>query len=516
MSNRKKLFLLDGMALVYRAYFAFSQNPRITSYGLNTSAVFGYTNTLLDVLKKEKPTHIGVSFDTAAPTARHDEYEHYKAHRQEQPEDITAALPFIMRVTEALHIPILTLDGYEADDIIGTLAKKAEQQNFDVYMMTPDKDFGQLVSEHIFIYKPARMGNDFEIMGVPEVLKKWEIQRVDQVIDILGMWGDAVDNIPGIPGIGEKTAKALVQKYGSMEGLYENLHELKGKQKENVENNREQAFLSKRLATIDIHVPIELEEDKLILDPPDREACEKLFAELEFRTLTKRLFGTDAEVSAAHTTNSGNSSPSFDLFNQAPETQEKQDPTEDFPASPQHTIASLPHNYKLCDTTESQENLLNLLMQHTEVCFDTETTDLDELNAELVGFSFAVEPHRAYYVPIPESRSEAQAIADRFRPFFESEHILKIGQNIKYDLHILKNYGITLKGKWFDTMLAHYLIDADQRHGMDFLSAHYLNYQPVSIETLIGKKGKNQLSMRNVELEKIKEYAAEDADITLQ
>jgi len=516
MSNRKKLFLLDGMALVYRAYFAFSQNPRITSYGLNTSAVFGYTNTLLDVLKKEKPTHIGVSFDTAAPTARHDEYEHYKAHRQEQPEDITAALPFIMRVTEALHIPILTLDGYEADDIIGTLAKKAEQQNFDVYMMTPDKDFGQLVSEHIFIYKPARMGNDFEIMGVPEVLKKWEIQRVDQVIDILGMWGDAVDNIPGIPGIGEKTAKALVQKYGSMEGLYENLHELKGKQKENVENNREQAFLSKRLATIDIHVPIELEEDKLILDPPDREACEKLFAELEFRTLTKRLFGTDAEVSAAHTTNSGKSSPSFDLFNQAPEMQENLDPTEDLPASPQHTIASLPHNYKLCDTTESQENLLNLLMQHTEVCFDTETTDLDELNAELVGFSFAVEPHRAYYVPIPESRSEAQAIADRFRPFFESEHILKIGQNIKYDLHILKNYGITLKGKWFDTMLAHYLIDADQRHGMDFLSAHYLNYQPVSIETLIGKKGKNQLSMRNVELEKIKEYAAEDADITLQ
>lgn len=516
MSNRKKLFLLDGMALVYRAYFAFSQNPRITSYGLNTSAVFGYTNTLLDVLKKEKPTHIGVSFDTAAPTARHEEYEHYKAHRQEQPEDITTALPFIMRVTEALRIPILTLDGYEADDIIGTLAKKAEQQNFDVYMMTPDKDFGQLVSEHIFIYKPARMGNDYEILGVPEVLKKWEVQRVDQVIDILGMWGDAVDNIPGIPGIGEKTAKTLVQKYGSMEGLYEHLHELKGKQKENVESHREQAFLSKRLATIDINVPIALEEDKLILDPPDREACEKLFAELEFRTLAKRLFGSETEESSTHTNNSGKTSHSFDLFNQAPKTQETQGQKDNLPASPQHNISTVLHKYQLCDTTETQENLLNLLMQHTEVCFDTETTDLNELNAELVGFSFSYEPHKAYYVPVPAHHDEALEVVNRFKPFFENEHVTKIGQNIKYDLHVLKNYGIALNGKWFDTMLAHYLIDADQRHGMDFLSAHYLNYQPVSIEMLIGKKGKNQLNMRTVEIEKIKEYAAEDADITLQ
>jgi DNA polymerase-1 len=515
MSDRKKLFLLDGMALVYRAYFAFSQNPRITSYGLNTSAVFGYTNTLLDVLKKEKPTHIGVSFDTAAPTARHEEYEHYKAHRQEQPEDITSALPYIMRVTEALRIPILTLDGYEADDIIGTLAKKAEKQGFDVYMMTPDKDFGQLVSEHIFIYKPARMGNDYEILGVPEILKKWEVQRVDQVIDILGMWGDAVDNIPGIPGIGEKTAKTLVQKYGSMEGLYEHLHELKGKQKENVENHREQAFLSKRLATIDTNVPIELEEDKLIVEPPDREACEKLFAELEFRTLAKRLFGAEIEPSNIQASIAGSASGAFDLFNQGAPAETKTE-TEETPATPHQNISNTPHEYVLCETIEQQESLLQLLLQQAEVCFDTETTDLEELNAELVGMSFSFEPHKGYYVPVPADRNEAQAVANRFRIFFENEQIVKIGQNIKYDLHILKNYDIALKGKCFDTMLAHYLIDADQRHGMDFLASHYLKYEPVSIETLIGKKGKNQLNMRHVELEKIKEYAAEDADITLQ
>lgn len=515
MSDRKKLFLLDGMALVYRAYFAFSQNPRITSYGLNTSAVFGYTNTLLDVLKKEKPTHIGVSFDTAAPTARHEEYELYKAHRQEQPEDITKSLPFIMRVTEALRIPILTLDGFEADDIIGTLAKKAEKENFDVYMMTPDKDFAQLVSDHIFIYKPARMGNDYEILGVTEVLKKWDIQRVDQVIDILGMWGDAVDNIPGIPGIGEKTAKTLVQKYGSMEGLYEHLHELKGKQKENVENNREQAFLSKRLATIDLNVPIELEENKLILDPPDKEACEKLFAELEFRTLAKRLFGNEAESSVIQSSIAG-STGTFDLFNQGPSVVANDAFEVALQTTPLNSIQNTAHAYQLIETTEAQTELLQTLLQQTEVCFDTETTSLDELSAEVVGLSFAIKPHEAYYVPMPAEKDRAMEVMERFRPFFESEHVIKIGQNIKYDLHILKNYGISLKGKGFDTMLAHYIIDADMRHGMDFLSANYLQYEPVSIETLIGKKGKNQLSMRNVDLEKIKEYAAEDADITLQ
>lgn len=518
MSDRKKLFLLDGMALVYRAYFAFSQNPRITSYGLNTSAVFGYTNTLLDVLKKEKPTHIGVSFDTAAPTARHEEYEHYKAHRQEQPEDITAALPYIMRVTEALQIPILTMDGYEADDIIGTLAKKAEQQGFDVYMMTPDKDFAQLVSDHIFIYKPARMGNDYEVLGVPEVLKKWDINHVHQVIDILGMWGDAVDNIPGIPGIGEKTAKALVQKYGSMEGLYEHVHELKGKQKENVENNREQAFLSKRLATIDINVPIELDEQKLVVDPPDREACEKLFAELEFRILAKRLFGTELEPANNQSGSSQSSAPAFDLFNQgAAHTPNTSETTEqDEPAPIYNTIENISHTYEVVDTPEKIKQLVELLLSQTEVCFDTETTDLDEMSAELVGVAFSFEPNKGYYIPFAPQREQAIATLELLKPFFESEHILKIGQNIKYDLHVLKNYSMPLKGKWFDTMLAHYLIDADQRHNMDFLATQYLHYQPVSIESLIGKKGKNQLSMRTVELEKIKEYAVEDADITLQ
>ena len=524
MTERKKLFLLDGMALVYRAYFAFSQNPRITSYGFNTSAIFGYANTVLDIIKKEKPTHIGVSFDTAEPTARHIEYEAYKAHREEMPEDISKALPFIMRLTEAFKIPLLIKPGFEADDIIGTLAKKAEQQGFDVYMMTPDKDFGQLVSEHIFIYKPARLGNDYEIMGIPEVLKRWEITDVKQVIDILGMWGDAVDGIPGIPGIGEKTAKLLVQKYGSMEGLYEHTHELKGKQKEKVEAHKEQAFLSKRLATIDLNVPIELEEDKLVFETPDKEACEALFTELEFKTMSKRLFGSADEPSAIRTATASKPAAAggFDLFNQgtsdtsAIEKREAELAEEEISTTPKNTIDTTPHTYHLVDTPEKRAALIADLLNQPEICFDSETTSLDELTAEIVGLSFAYQKGEAYYVPFPENREEAQAILNEFKPLFENENSIKIGQNIKYDLSILKNYGVQLKGKWFDTMLAHYLIDADLRHGMDFLSTHYLNYEPVSIETLIGKKGKGQLNMRSVELEKIKEYAAEDADVTLQ
>ena len=527
--TRKKLFLLDGMALVYRAYFAFSQNPRITSYGFNTSAIFGYANTILDIIKKEKPTHIGVSFDTSEPTARHIEFEAYKAHREAMPEDISKALPFIMRLTEALRIPLLIRPGYEADDIIGTLAKKAELQDFDVYMMTPDKDFGQLVSEHIFIYKPARMGNDYEIMGVPEVLKRWEITDVNQVIDILGMWGDAVDGIPGIPGIGEKTAKLLVQKYGSMEGLYEHTNELKGKQKEKVEANKEQAFLSKRLATIDLKVPIELEEEKLVFEQADKEACEALFAELEFKTMAKRVFGTTEEVSAVRSPQSAakvqqttTNSNAFDLFNQgtnetsAIERREAELSKEEVPSTPKNNAETVPHTYHLIDTTEKRAILINDLLQQPEICFDSETTSLNELVAEVVGLSFSYKVGEAYYVPFPENRVEAQTMMNEFKPVFENENSLKIGQNIKYDLSILKNYGIGLKGKWFDTMLAHYLIDADLRHGMDFLANNYLNYAPISIETLIGKKGKGQLSMRTVELEKIKEYAAEDADVTLQ
>lgn len=514
MSARKKLFLLDGMALVYRAYFAFSQNPRITSYGFNTSAIFGYVNTVLDILKKEKPTHIGVSFDTAAPTARHEEYEHYKAHRQEQPEDITKSLPYIMNITQAMRIPLLLKDGYEADDIIGTLAKKAEKHGFDVYMMTPDKDFGQLVSEHIFIYKPGRQGNEYEILGVPEVLKKWEITDIKQVIDVLGMWGDAVDNIPGIPGIGEKTAKALVQKYGSMEGLYENLHELKGKQKENVENNREQAFLSKRLATIDTNVPVDLIEEELILEEPDKEEVEKIFAELEFKTLAKRLFGTEPQNSAIENKVAGSAPGAFDLFNQGASAEKTI--VQEEQAAALLTIEQVPHEYILLTTKEEMKEALHILLQQKEVCFDTETTSLDKIDNDIVGFSFSYKPHHGYYIACPANYDEAKSILHLFKPLFDDQNIIKIGQNIKYDLSILKRYGLDLKGPWFDTMLAHYLIEPDLRHGMDYLSAIYLNYEPVSIETLIGKKGRNQLSMRDVETTKIKEYAVEDTDITLQ
>lgn len=531
--SEKKLFLLDGMALVYRAYFAFSNNPRITSYGFNTSAIFGYANTVLDILKKEKPTHIGVSFDTSEPTARHIEFEAYKAHREEMPEGISTALPFIRQLTEALNIPLLIMPGYEADDIIGTLAKKAELAGFKVYMMTPDKDFGQLVSENIFIYKPARMGNDYEILGVPEVLKRWEITDVKQVIDILGMWGDSVDNIPGIPGIGEKTAKVLVQKYGSMEGLYEHTHELKGKQKENVINYKEQAFLSKRLATIDLNVPIDFDEQALVLDPPNKEACEELFAKLEFKTMAARVFGTQITVGGTTFTSNqkadegkqGPANGGFDLFNPVPATNSlsnnngnslQLDFTAEESNTPKNNIENTAHNYELVDTAEKQAALLQTLLQQKEICFDTETTSLETLDADIVGLSFSFEPHKAYYVPFTTNFDEAKALLNTFKPVFESEAICKIGQNIKYDLGILKQYDITLKGPLFDTMLAHYLIEPDMRHGMDYLSGIYLNYEPVSITTLIGKKGKSQLNMRDVAIEKIKEYAAEDADITYQ
>ena len=517
--SEKKLFLLDGMALVYRAYFAFSQNPRVTSYGFNTSAIFGYTNTLLDVLKREKPTHLGVAFDTAAPTSRHLEFENYKANRQEQPEDITKALPYIMKITEALRFPIIMYDGYEADDIIGTLAKKAEQQGFTVYMMTPDKDFGQLVTETVFIYEPARLGNDVEIMGIPEVLKKWEISEVCQVIDILGLWGDAVDNIPGIPGVGEKTAKILIQKYGSIENLLAHTHELKGKQKENVEAHREQALLSKRLATIDINVPVDLDEQALIHEEPDREACEKLFTELEFKTLSKRLFGPAGAPAENERKSSGQSAIPFaaseqgDLFSQAPAA--VQAPPQPDPGIQKKNIENTTHNYVLVDTAEKRSALLQDLLRQSEICFDTETSAIETMNADIVGLSFSYRASEAYYIPFPEDHEGSKQILEEFRSLFEHPEILKIGQNIKYDLGILKNYGLTLKGPIFDTMLAHYLIEPDLRHNMNYLAEIYLGYEPVPIEALIGK-GKNQISMRNEEIGKIKEYAGEDADITLQ
>ncbi len=507
----KKLFLLDGMALIYRAHFAFSKSPRITSYGLNTSAILGYTNTLLELLKKEKPSHIAVVFDTAAPTERHTDFTEYKANRQAMPEDLSAAIPYIFELTEGFNIPVITSDGYEADDIIGTLAKKAEKEGFRVYCMTPDKDFAQLVSENIFLYKPARMGNDVEIMGVKEVLEKWEIDKIEQVIDILGLWGDAVDNIPGIPGIGEKTAKQLIKQYGSMENIIANAHELKGKQRENVENFAEQGLLSKKLATILLDAPVDLDVDSLVLEDPDKEILEPLFAKLEFRTLGKRVFGEDFQVQGGNATQT-------DLFGNvlsvAKNTSVTEFPEEELTSF--KTIKDTPHQYHLVDTREKRRNLITQLKLQKAICFDTETTGTEANQADLVGLAFSWIKGEAYYVPIPEKRSDAQAVVEEFREVLEDEKIEKIGQNLKYDILVLKWYNIEVKGKLFDTMLAHYLIDADARHGMDMLAQNYLNYLPVSITELIGKKGKDQGNMRDVAVEKVKEYAGEDADITLQ
>jgi len=513
--NNKKLFLLDGMALMYRAHFALSKNPRFTSTGINTSAVMGFTNTLLDVLKKEKPTHIAVVFDTEAPTERHTEYEAYKAHRQAMPEDLAAAMPYVIKLITGFNIPVITSDGYEADDIIGTLAKKAEAKGYQVYCMTPDKDFAQLVSENIFIYKPARMGNDMEILGVKEVLAKWEIENVLQVIDILGLWGDAVDNIPGIPGIGEKTAKALIKQYGSMENIIANSHELKGKQRENVENFAQQGLISKKLATILLDVPVELDEQSLELCDPSRDLLEPLFTELEFRTLGRRVFGDEFSVTTAKFAEGTQT----DLFgNQTGETIQYTNTLEEEPAVqlPAKNIENTPHQYHLIDTPEQRADLIKLLLAESRISFDTETTGTDANTADLVGLSFSIKPGEGYYIPVPADRTEAQAIVDEFKVVLENESIEKIGQNTKYDILVLKWYNVEVKGKLFDTMLAHYLIDPDTRHNMDVLSENYLGYSPISITTLIGAKGKNQGTMRDVPVERVVDYAAEDADVTLQ
>ncbi len=514
----KKLFLLDGMALIYRAHFALSKTPRFTSGGLNTSAVLGFTNTLLDVLKKENPTHMAVVFDTDAPTERHTEYEAYKAHREAMPEDLSKALPYVVKLILGFNIPVITSDGYEADDIIGTLAKKAEQKGYQVYCMTPDKDFAQLVSDNIFIYKPARMGNEMEILGVKEVLAKWEIERVEQVIDILGLWGDAVDNIPGIPGIGEKTAKALIKQYGSVEGIIAHSHELKGKQRENVENFAEQGLLSKKLATILLNVPVELDEEGLEICNPSKELLEPLFAELEFRTLGRRVFGDDFSITEIKAVSAGTQ---IDMFG-APVADGRSTLTVDVqdirePAvEAGKNINNTPHEYHLAETQEKRAELINILKQQKSFCFDTETTGTDANNCELVGLSFSVKAGEGWYVPVPPTEAEAKAIVQEFKEVMEDAAIGKIGQNLKFDILMMKWYDVELKGDLFDTMMAHYVIDPDTRHNMDILSENYLGYKPVSITELIGPKGKNQGSMRDVELEKIKEYAAEDADITLQ
>ncbi|MFA6945819.1 MAG: DNA polymerase I [Pedobacter sp.] len=514
----KKLFLLDAFALIYRAHFALSKSPRFTSGGLNTSAIMGFTNTLLEVLKKENPSHMAVVFDTDAPTERHTDFTEYKAHRQTMPEDLSTAIPYIIRLIEGFNIPVIFSDGYEADDLIGTLAKKAELEGFTVYCMTPDKDFGQLVSENIFIYKPARMGNGMEIQGVKEILNKWEIDRVEQVIDILGLWGDAVDNIPGIPGIGEKTAKQLIKQYGSIENIISNSHELKGKLKENVENFAEQGLISKKLATIMLNAPVDLDVDALHVDEPNRDVLEPLFAELEFRTLGKRVFGDEFSIADIK---SSPSSGQMDLFGnhevQEPANSNKGEETS-LPQMPLSfkNISNTDHNYQLVDNAEKRSSLVRLLNDHSFFCFDTETTGLDANNCELVGLSFSVKQGEAWYVPLPADQNECRTILTEFKSVLENPLISKIGQNIKYDILVLKWYDINIQGELFDTMLAHYLIDSDSRHNMDLLAENYLNYSPVSITTLIGDKGKSQGNMRDADVEKVKEYAAEDADITLQ
>ncbi|HEX8020186.1 5'-3' exonuclease H3TH domain-containing protein, partial [Mucilaginibacter sp.] len=434
----KKLFLLDGMALIYRAHFALSKTPRFTSNGLNTSAMMGFTNTLLDVLKKEAPTHMAVVFDTEAPTERHTDFEGYKAHREAMPEDLAKALPYVIKIILGFNIPVITSDGYEADDIIGTLAKKAEQKGYQVYCMTPDKDFGQLVSDNIFVYKPARMGNEMEIQGVKEILAKWEIERVDQVIDILGLWGDAVDGIPGIPGIGEKTAKTLIKQYGSMENIFEHSHELKGKQRENVEQFKAQGLMSKKLATILLNVPVELDEEGLEVCAPSKELLEPLFAELEFRTLGRRVFGDDFSITELKPAGT-----QIDLFGnpvatgRTTMTVDVEDIHEELTLAAKN-INNTPHEYHLADTAEKRADLIKILAQQQTFCFDTETTGTDPNYCELVGLSFSVKPGEGWYVPVPADQVAALSIVTEFKEILENENIGKIGQNIKFDILMLK------------------------------------------------------------------------------
>jgi DNA polymerase I len=503
----KKLFLLDAMALIYRAHFAFSKNPRINSKGMSTGAVLGFTNTLVEILSKEKPSHIAVAFDTSAPTFRHKEYVPYKANRLEQPEDIQTAIPWVKKLVKAFDIPCLEKDGWEADDLIGTIAKKAARESFTVYMMTPDKDFGQLVEEKVFLYKPAFMGNGVDIMGIPEVLKKWDIERIDQVVDMLGLMGDAVDNIPGIPGVGEKTAVKFLKEYGTIENLLEHAHELKGKMKEKVIENGELALLSKKLATIDIDSPVDFDEASLVFNGPIVEEVKAIFDELEFRTLSKRMFGTETTSPTVEL-----SGEQLDMF----ATAVKEEEPEAIIPSGKGSIANIPHDYILINTPELIKSLIHYLSIQKAFCFDTETTDLDAIEAQLVGLSFSYIAHEAYYVPVPEKREDAQKLLSQFKEVLENPSILKIGQNLKYDMLVLRKYDIKVSGPIYDTMLAHYLIDPETRHGMDYLAETYLNYTPVSITELIGKKGKNQGNMRDVPLKEITEYAAEDADITLQ
>jgi len=501
----KKLFLLDAFALIYRAHFAFIKNPRINSKGLNTSAVFGFCNTLLEVLNKENPTHIAVVFDAPAVTNRELEYSEYKANREEMPEDLRMAIPYVKQLIDAFNIPSIMLNGYEADDLIGTLAKKAEKRGFATYMMTPDKDFAQLVSQNIFMYRPGRGGNPAQKWGVNEVCERFEVDDPIKVIDILGLWGDSVDNIPGIPGIGEKTSKKLIKQYGSVENLIANAHELKGKQQENVINFAEQGLLSKKLATIILDAPVELDEQDLKVEAPDEEKILSLFSELEFRALSKRVLGENAKIEIPAPT----AGTQMDLFNS--HSEENNETGKEL-----KSIENVNANYTLIVTEEERLKLISILKDSKTICFDTETTGINAHQAELVGLCFSVKKGEGFYVPISEEQERAKKELLEFLPVFHDESIEKVAQNIKYDLTILKRYGIEVKGPLFDTMIAHYLFQPDMKHGMDLLAENYLNYKTIPIESLIGKKGKNQRSMRDLDPQEILNYAAEDADITLQ
>ncbi len=506
----KRLFLLDAYALIYRAYYAFIKNPRINSKGLNTSAIYGFVTTLEEVLNKEQPTHIAVAFDPQGPTFRHEMFEQYKAQREETPEAIRTAVPIIKDIIRAYNIPILEVLGYEADDVIGTTAKLAEKRNFDVYMMTPDKDFGQLVSEHIFQYKP-RHGGGFDIYGVEEVKERYGITSPLKIIDMLGLMGDSADNIPGCPGVGEKTAIKLINEFESIENLIASTDKLKGALKAKVENNVEQIKFSKFLATIKIDVPIEFNEESLKYEKPDCDKLEKIFAELEFRNLSEKILGkiSTPQPEEKKQPQKVVSQPSlFDLF-----------ATEETENSKYENVESLknrPHIYYLIDTEDKISDLIDKLKCSEKFAFDTETTSVDPISANLVGMSFSIREDEAFYVPIPEDEEEAKKIIEKFREVLENEKSQKIGQNIKYDYIVMKNYGVELKGEFFDTMVAHYLLQPDGHHNMDYLADVYLGHKTISIETLIGAKGKNQGSMRDVPLQEICEYAAEDADITLR
>lgn len=499
-----KLFLIDAYALIYRSYYAFIKNPRINSKGVNTSAVFGFINTLEDVLKREQPTHIAVAFDPKGPTFRHEAFEQYKAQREETPEVIRQSVPVIKEVIQAYHIPILEVPYYEADDVIGTVAKQAAANGFEVYMMTPDKDYGQLVADHIYMYRP-KFGGDYEVLGVSEVLEKYQLQSTEQVIDLLGLMGDTADNIPGCPGVGEKTAQKLLAEFGSIENLLANTDKLKGAQKKKVEENVEQIRFSKFLATIKTDVPITFDAELCKRVAPDEDRLVELYTELEFKTFINRLKGESLVVSSSK---EPKAAVQYDLFATEPVVESEVSSLAD--------ITTMPHSYYLADTAEKQIALCEQLLQEKSFAFDTETEGLDPLTAGLVGMSFAIREQEAWYVPVPANREEATDIVLRLAPALQHPEIEKVGQNIKFDILALRKYGVRVKGPLFDTMLAHYLLNPELRHGMDYLAETYLKYKTVPIEDLIGPKGKKQASMRTVPIEQIKEYAAEDADVTLR